>query len=369
MRSRLLVRAAGVLAVTVLAALSPTPPAAAAPAAETPPELVDVALSRAAVAVSGVNTASITVSVRLTDETGVIESRPTDSVPMPAVVLTNVTGAATAGAPAETTRDLSLTSGTATDGTWSTQILVPSTYDGRWEISAVYAQDTEYSTLTVDPREVGMRRSLTVDGSHQPTITMGFAPNPVVGNDPFVDIKGRVVDADTGAPFAGVRLTIGNHRTENCGYLGWGGSASATTDASGYYGFLNMPAGHGHYCVINTRPQMVSGIDQFRVTTALIRNGNHGVQPAIGATPERTPVRVGQSVAVFGNVSPPAAGATVYLQHYAGGQWPTVGQARVTTSSRYTLTATPMSAGNHRYRVYLPGPYPAYSRVVLIGAN
>jgi hypothetical protein len=46
-----------------------------------------------------------------------------------------------------------------------------------------------------------------------------------------------------------------------------------------------------------------------------------------------------------------------------------VGQARVTTSSRYTLTATPMSAGNHRYRVYLPGPYPAYSRVVLIGAT
>jgi hypothetical protein len=366
----------------VAALLLPSPPQVYGRDAEpTAPHLVDVTLSRTSVAVARSDMVPVTVEVRLTHENGVPETADVDGLgaPWPAVVLSKVTPSTTAGAPSGTYRDLDRTSGTARDGVWSAEILVPATYHGRWQVTRVIAAGDQGLVLDVDPREIGMTRTLSVAGSHVPRLSFGFAPDPVVGNYPSVDVKGRITDSDTGAPMSGMLLTLGAYSAENCGAFGWGGSAATTTNAMGYYSFDDLAPDEGYYCVIQSAPPRATDIAQWRTTIALFRRGSPRIQPIIAARAERTPVRIGESVDVIGRVTPLHAGICdgcgperIFLERYVGGTWRRVESSLIRASGRYTLTATPPSVGNHRYRVFLPGRFtilPAHSRVVLIGAK
>jgi hypothetical protein len=363
--------------VLVGAALAPglvsgSPAAAAEPA---PPTLVDVRLSRTTVAVRGLATVAVTVSVHLTDPSGVVESsNPEIPAPWPLVQLTKVSGPKTGGAPTYAARDLDLTSGTPQDGSWTTTIKVPSTYEGTWQVTNVTAQNKAGGTLSVDPRTKGITRTLGVTGSHQPALSFGFAPPVVVGAQRRFDVKGRAVDADTGAPVKGLVLTLGTGKQENCGAFGYGGSASTVTDAHGYYAFKALGTDEFYYCVISTVPAKRTGIDQYRTTTLLFRWANPPIQPVISAAADRTPVRVGETVAIRGSVAPLqyTSGRQILLQRLVSGTWRTVDTAVIRQSGRYTLEATPPSAGNHRYRAYTVARFfilAASSPVVLVGAR
>jgi hypothetical protein len=117
-------------------------------------------------------------------------------------------------------------------------------------------------------------------------------------------------------------------------------------------------------------------------TPAICRWDAPDVKFVVGATAARTPVCTGQSVAITGNVLPApeydsrySYDRRIFLQRLVSGEWRTVGTSRVRQSGRYTLTATPPTVGNHRYRVYKIGSrvfswqyIGAISRTVLVGA-
>jgi hypothetical protein len=296
--------------------------------------------------------------VHLKDPAGVIESTNTEiPAPWPLVALQRTSGRSTSGAPATTYRDLNFTSGTPQDGIWTATVLVPSTYEGTWQVSQVVAQDEDGGSLFVDPRTVGITRTLTVTATHQPSLSLGFAPAVVVGAAKPVAVKGRAVDADTGAPIAGLLLTLGNGRQENCGAYGYGGSAWTVTDRNGYYAFRGRPSDEGYLCVISPLPQRRRTLDQYRDTTLLFRSGSPTIQPVVSAAPDRSTVTAGETVAIRGHVSPvqQMTGHQIVLQRLVGRTWRQVGSSYVRASGRYTLYATPATRGVHLYRAVTAG--------------
>ncbi len=342
--------AAALLALVPLLTL--TGPAAAADGDPPPPTLVDVRLSRSAVTVSGLRGVEVTVSVHLRDPAGVVEtSNPEIPAPWPLVALQRTSGRSTSGAPRALYRGLDLTSGTAQDGIWTAKVLVPSTAEGTWQVSWVVAQDGEGGTLAVDPRTAGITRTLTVTATHQPSLSFGFAPAVVVGNG-AVAVKGRAVDADTGAPIAGLLLTLGTGRRENCGAYGYGGTAWATTDRRGYYTFAARRVDELAFCVISPLPQRRRTLDPYRDTTLLFRSGSPTIRPVLSAAPDRSTVPAGETVAIRGHAAPLAqlAGAQILLQRLVGRTRRQVGSSYVRASGRWTLYATPPARGAHLYR-------------------
>ncbi len=348
---------ATLLALTPL--LAPAAPALAADGDPPPPTLVDVRLSRDAVTVSGLRSVPVTVSVHLKDPAGVVETSNLHiPSPWPDVVLRRTSGGRpTAGAPMFTVRDLDLTSGTPQDGIWTTTVLVPSTWEGTWQVTSVTAENDAGGSLHVDPRTVGITRSLTVVGTHQPSLSINLDPAVTVGGKGPVAVKGRAVDADTGRPVAGLLLTLGTNLAENCGAFGYGGSAWTTTDARGYYAFRRRTSRDGAVCVIAALPQRRRVLDVHRSTTLLFRVATQGVRPVVSAAADSSTVTTGGTVAVRGRALAAASlhGRQVVLQRLVGRTWRQVGTSRVRSSGRYTLYATPPARGLHLYRVLTGG--------------
>jgi hypothetical protein len=237
-------------------------------------------------------------------------------------------------------------SGTATDGIWRAEVNVPSTWNGRWQVTLVAAYDTEFNRLEVDPRTQGIAPALTVTGTHQPAMSFGLVPPLVVGNG-SVAMKGRAYFLDTGASIPYLPLASGVDNTCAEGVP----VNDIRTDARGYYAKTFPSAAPILFCV-----RLLGPAAPGRGPTIIAyRAGAVRVQYVITAAPERTPVPVGTNVAVNGRVAPLAAGELVGLQRLIGGAWRTVNTAHVRTSGRFTLVATPPTRGNHRYRAYKAG--------------
>lgn len=314
--------------------------------------LVDVQLSRTAVRVSGLGTVRLTVSVHLTDPQGVVESiNPEIPHPLPAVTLTRVSRARTGGAPTHASLDLDLTSGTPQDGVWTATTLVPSTYDGTWQVTDVQTGVGDQD-LDVDPRDIGIVRTLTVKGTHRPALTTYTDPAAVRAGRGPVAVKGRVVDADTGRPIRGVRLTLGSHDADGCGAFGYGGDAWTSTDTRGRFTF-HARGENGGFCVISAfgRPHQL--LDPYKDTTLLFARAIPDILPVVTAAADRSRVHVGETVPVRGHAAPADYMYTtrVVLQRLVGRHWRQVGTARIRSSGRYTLQATPRRHGVNRYRV------------------
>jgi len=347
---------AALLALVLVASAAVAGPAAAEQTPTT--TLVDVQLSRSAVQVSGLGAVKVVVSVHLKDPQGVEDSFNSHIPhPVPLVSLERTSGGATAGAPRWRSLDLDLTSGTAQDGIWTATAWVPSTFEGTWQVSYVIAGDGD-DALGVDPRTVGITRTLTVSATHQPELTAHVEPRVVVGAGGPVTVKGRVVDADTGAPVRGLLLTIGTSAGEDCGAFGYGGSAWTTTDSRGYYAFRRT-AKEGRFCVIAALPQRRRDLDVYRDTTVLFRTVAPKTQPVVSAVPDRTTVRAGRRVAIRGSVVARinVEQMQVVLQRRVGRHWRQVNTSRVRSSGRYTVHATPPTRGRHLYRVVTSDPY------------
>jgi hypothetical protein len=358
------------LALTVLVA----GPATAVTAADTiPPSLVSISFSPASVTVSGINTVPVTIRVRLTDDTGVVEAAHGDGEQTPSIQVEGIdvphyNGVGIAfGLP-----PLELTSGTAKDGIWSTVVNIPSTYNRVHHVTSVEADDAAGNQLTVDPRTQGIDPILTVVGHNQPRVSMGFSPNPVMGNGPAsIAIKGRAVFSDTGRPIPGLRLAVAENLVDGGGCdVGTG----VVTNSMGYYSVSRPYEIRASYYLSMYRAE----------TLALCRINRPDVAFAVSASVARTPIRLGESVAVTGHVLPllprnppdPRRDLRIYLQRLVAGTWRTVNVATVRSSGRYTLIATPPTRGNHRYRTYKVGYTDnwhhysgAVSRTVLVGVR
>ena len=236
-RSRPLFRAAGItVAVAVAGAIAAAitvagpPPAtagsaavrgAATPSDTSPPRLRDIRFSRTSVKVRGLAVVPVTVSVHLTDPSGVDEI-PYAMTPSPQVTLGPVPGWQRVLRPV-----LTRTAGTARDGIWSATVNVPSTWNGAVRVTAVGAVD-RLGNVLADELTKAESPALRVIGTHRPALTFHYA---LLAEGGF-RIHGRAYYTDTGRPLR--RMPLATAYESNCDLDG-GAKNNIVTDARGYY--------------------------------------------------------------------------------------------------------------------------------------
>lgn len=186
-----------------------------------PPQVRDIRFSRASVAVAGLAVVPVTVSVRLTDASGV-EEIPYDMNPSPRLTLSPVPGFQSRLQPV-----LSRTSGTARDGTWSATVHVPSTWNGTVRVVSVGAADRVGNVLS---RELTAAQApkLRVRGTHRPALTFHYA---LLAGGGF-RIHGRAYFTDTGRPIG--RKALATAYDSGCDFDG-AAVNNIVTDARGFY--------------------------------------------------------------------------------------------------------------------------------------
>ncbi|GLY23449.1 hypothetical protein [Micromonospora sp. NBRC 101691] len=319
------------------------PAGLAAPASDTAPPVVEgITVTPDDVSVSGVDLVPVTVSVHLTDESGVEVVSGMDGVHLPHVTITRVSGgpAVTEGV------ELALTAGTARDGVWSATVQVPSTWKGVWAVSRVVAVDSGGRSLDIDPRNSPLAATLDVSGTHLPAVTMEFAPDPLVG-DGRLTVRGRFFYQDTGKgiPDQPIFFGVDNSCVEHPG------APNGRTAADGSFSKVYPTADRSLRCVGILRPSNVSVSPSFVVAASR----HPRIRPAVTATADRTSVPAGTKVTFTGTVKP--AGETgVELQEQVDGAWRTMVDGTVPDKGRFTLAVTPKGAGGHQYRVVVPDP-------------
>ena len=188
---------------------------------KSPPQVRDVKFSRASVAVRGLAVVPVRVSMRVTDPSGVRDN-PHDMNPSPQLVLGPVPGHQSKLRPV-----LTRTSGTATDGTWSATVNVPSTWNGTVRIISVGATDkagNELSTALSGARSPKLR----IRGTHQPALTLQYSTLAGGG----FRIHGRASYTDTGRPLS--RQKLATALDSGCDFDG-GAKNNIVTDARGNY--------------------------------------------------------------------------------------------------------------------------------------
>lgn len=191
------------------------------PSDSSPPQVRDVRFSRASVAVAGLAVVPVRVSVRLTDPSGV-QDNPNDMNPSPQLTLSPVPGHQAKLRPV-----LSRTSGTATDGTWSAVVNVPSTWNGTVRIVSVGATDgagNQVSTALSGAASPALR----VRGTHRPALTFHYS---MLSGGGF-RIHGRAYFTDTGRPIR--RHGLATAYDSNCDFDGGAVNTIVTNSAGAY---------------------------------------------------------------------------------------------------------------------------------------
>ncbi len=164
--------------------------------------ITDVTLNRTSVAVSGLNTVPIGVTVK----GGYKSSEPGDLDLTLNVVLERTSGTGPLRTIAST--DLKLTAGTLDNGTWTGPLYATSTANGTYKVTGVMTGpywEPVYGT-PVDPTPFD-GQTVTITGTHLPKITASVSPKVVPFGSPY-SIRWAVTDSATGKPY-GTRIPVG----------------------------------------------------------------------------------------------------------------------------------------------------------------
>jgi hypothetical protein len=315
----------------------------AMPSAEAAPDpnltVTDVTLSRTAVAVSGLNTVPVGVTVKA----GYNSTEPSDQDLTVYVILERTAGSGPLRWMFST--DLKRTAGTLNNGTWTGPLNVPSTGNGTFKVTGVmprsfgvYFGDTTEATPFAGP-------SVTVSGYHLPKITASVSPKVVPFGSPY-SIRWAVTDSATGKPYGTriqVLLGVDNECAEYVGGL------VVKTDTNGIVtrSYKAASADWVNCLRLQGKPFDISGLG-----LVVARPG------VVSATPSRTSARVGTIVPVNGSVLGAPYRCKVVLQRlYGATQWRGVNSALIRQSGRFTVNAQPAYKGLIPYRVYFPGCY------------
>ncbi|MFD7153380.1 hypothetical protein ACFV9C_02210 [Kribbella sp. NPDC059898] len=296
-------------------------------------KITSITLNKTAVAVSGLNTVPVTVTVK-----GSYAPEPTTTLN---VVLERTGG--TGMDPSLLSTNLVRNEGA---GSWSGSVLVPSTANGTFKVTG--AQTGPYfpgsGSMTTPTPYSGP--TLTVTGTHQPRISASVSPKVVPRNAPYT-IKWAVTDAQTGKPY-GTRVRVALENDNLCvEYMGPG--YTNLTDVNGVV-TKSYPGSLGDYlnCLLLPGNPDTTGWLSFFVARPVTK-------PTVTAVPSRTSAPVGSIVPVNGAVHTVASGCKVYLQRlYGATQWRTVSTGQVRSSWRYTVNAQPAYKGSIPYRSYVP---------------
>jgi len=287
-----------------------------------------VTLNKTSVAVSGLNTATVTVTVKgsydANTPVNVILERTGGSGQVTSLLSTNLPRNQRAG-------------------TWSGPLNVPSTANGTFKVTGVMTGPYFPGSGSMTDPTPYAGPTLAVTGTHLPKITALVTPKVVPFNSGY-SIRWAVTDSQTGKPY-GSRLKVALANDNECvEYMGPGYSNLTDTNgvvtkaypasAAGYLNCLLLPgnpAANGWLSFFVARPGIVS------------------------AAPSKTSAPVGMIVPVNGSVAGAPDRCPVHLQRlYGATQWRTVGSSTVRQSGRFGLTAQPAYKGSIPYRVYFP---------------
>ncbi len=181
---------------------------------KSPPQIRDVTFSRASVAVRGLALVPVRVSMRVSDLSGVQEK--------PWLTLSPVPGFQSLLRPV-----LTRTAGTATDGTWSATVNVPSTWNGTVRIVSVAAMDTAGNQATTALSGTASPK-LRVRGTHRPALSFEYS---LLKGGGF-RIHGRAYYTDTGRAIR--HQALATAYDSNCDFEG-GAVNTIVTDSRGRY--------------------------------------------------------------------------------------------------------------------------------------
>ncbi len=317
--------------------LGPSVPAPTAAAARVPtavdPALTihSVTLSRAAVAVSGLNVVPVEVRVSASYD----PARP--DVPLSVMLDRAAPGGSLLWM---TASNLPRVSGTAAAGVWAGTLHVPSTAGGSFKVTGVAAGfDSPGTPLMTEPTPFD-GPTLAITGLHQPKITATTYPNPVPVGSAYA-LGGKVVDSATGLPYP-TRITVEIGVDNTC--VEYGGVKISSTTAGTFAHRLPASSAEWVNCA-----QLKNGTTFIEGVAVLSRRPGE-----LGAWPSATSGRVGTSIPVYGTARN-AKLCPVELQRLRGStQWRQVALSRVRESGRITLLAPLTEAGAPIFRVYLP---------------
>ncbi|MEV0291296.1 hypothetical protein AB0H36_44815 [Kribbella sp. NPDC050820] len=298
--------------------------------------VTNVTLSGTSVAVSGLNLVPLTATV-----TGGYTSSEPGDVDMTLYVVLERTGG-TGPLRYMFSTDLKRISGTTQNGVWQGPLNVPSTANGTFKVTGVYAIPFGYVPPgPLDPTPFA-GPTVTVAGYHLPKITASVTPKAVPFGSPY-SIRWAVIDSATGKPY-GTRIPVLLGVDNECAeYVG---GVVARTDTNGLV-TRSYQAGWADAlnCLrLSGKPFDISGLGLFVARPGIV-----------SAVPSKTSAPVGTIVPVNGSVLGPPTGCLVVLQRlYGATQWRGVSSGSVRQSGRFTVTAQPAYRGLIPYRVYFP---------------
>ncbi|HWD78157.1 MAG TPA: hypothetical protein VG497_04735 [Kribbella sp.] len=317
-----------------------------APAAQAAPDpyltVTQVTLDRTSVAVSGLNTYPINVSVKA----GYNSGYPDEDVVLNVILERTGGTGGTAGRQDIVSAALKLTAGTVTDGTWTGRLNVASTANGTFKVTSVMRgpYGGPDSGTPVDPTPYS-GQTITVTGTNRPRITASVNPRVVPFGQPY-SITWAVTNSATGKPY-GTRIPIGLGVDTPCAE---GGSPIYRTGTNGVItkSYTAADASWMNCAHIYTDPYYIVGQWLFPARPTVV-----------AAVPSKTSAPVGTIVPVNGSVAHMTGSCPVLLQRlYGRTQWRTVSTAKVRQSGRFTVNAQPSYRGLIPYRAYVPACQP-----------
>ncbi|MFC9687027.1 hypothetical protein ACFTSF_00685 [Kribbella sp. NPDC056951] len=238
--------------------------------------------------------------------------------------------------------------GTTANGKWRGVVNVPSTANGKFELTGVMVgQFSPGSGDMTDPTPVpGVKPTLTVTGSNQPKITARVIPDPLPFGKGY-SIRWSVINGQTGKAY-GTKLRVWLANDNGC-VESFGGPVYLT-DTNGYVtkAYPSSLAEYGNCLLLPGNPAPNGGLN--------VRPNRPGI---VTAAPFETSAPVGKIVPVHGQVAGQPFGCPVHLQRlYGATAWRTVSSARVRPASGvFTLQAQPPYKGLIYYRVSFPACY------------
>jgi hypothetical protein len=310
------------------------------PSAQAAPDpnltITNVTLSRTTVAVSGLNLVPITATV-----TGGYKSTEPGDVDMTLFVVLERTGG-TGPLRNMYSTDLKRISGTTLNGVWQGPLNVPSTANGTFKVTGVFAYPFGFVPAgPLDPTPFD-GPAVTVTGTNLPKITASVIPKVVPFNTPY-SIKWAITNTATGKPY-GSRIPVLFGVDNECAEYVGGITARTGTDGTVIKSYT-AAQGYALNCLrLEGKP--------FAISVLGLVVARPGI---VSAAPSKTSAPVGTIVPVNGSVAGPPVGCKVLLQRlYGASQWRGVSTASVRQSGRFTVNAQPAYKGLIPYRVYFP---------------
>jgi hypothetical protein len=157
-----------------------------------------------------------------------------------------------------------------------------------------------------------------------------------------VSVTGVLTDVD-GVPLAGRTTRL---QSRPPGTATWTTIATPTTSSTGTVSTSVKPSTNLEYRLVSDATSAYAAASSAAVLVQ--------VKQQVTAALSANPITLGQSVTIKGSVTPNHAGQSVELQYSYSGAWHTVKTATLTSTSTYSFTYWPGSAGTRSLRVYRP---------------